>query len=102
MRRKATTETHTERSERLMNSFSKWVVAGVMLMFFVGVAVGSYCVLKLDAELRLLLDYIRALASIAFLGYFVKAFGENIAKIVLPFLEGKWNSGNDGTESGGV
>jgi hypothetical protein len=86
LERREREQTRSIRSERLMNSFSKWIMAGVMLMFFVGVAVAAYAVLTLGASLALLLDYIRDLARIAFLGYFVKAFGENIAKIILPFL----------------
>jgi len=73
-------------------SFSKWVVAGVMLMFFVGVWIGCYAVLNLNEPVQTVLNFISPLVKIAFLGYFIKAFGENIAKIALPFIFGNKNS----------
>jgi uncharacterized membrane protein len=76
-------QTHEARSEKLLNSFSKWVMAGVMLMFFVGVVLGAYAIVILGESPDATQEYIMKLAQIVCLGYFVKAFGENIAKIVL-------------------
>jgi uncharacterized membrane protein len=70
-------------SEYMMNSFSKWVMAAVMLMFFVGVGFGGYAIICRGEAVETTLDYIMQLARIVCLGYFIKAFGENIAKIVL-------------------
>jgi TctA family transporter len=94
-------KTRKARDERMMNQFSKWVVAGVMLMFFVGVALGCYSVIRLGESVQTVLNYIERLAVIAFLGYFIKAFGENIAKIVLSFLVGKRQETNNNDTTGG-
>jgi len=70
------------RSKRIMTTFSKWVMAAVMMMFFVGVAIGVYATLFLGEPVSTTLNYIMRLSFVVGLGYFVKAFGENIARIV--------------------
>ena len=75
-----------------MLQFSKLITAAVMLTHFVGVGLGVYCVVRGLAPLIEVLDYIKILAVIDFLGYFIKAFGENIAKIALPFVYGGKNN----------
>jgi putative copper export protein len=71
------------REEKLLSSFSKWVMAAVMMMFFAGVALGAYAIIIRGEPPDVTQDYIMRLAQIVGCGYFVKAFGENIARIVL-------------------
>jgi putative copper export protein len=83
-RERETREQNREvREERLLNSFSKWIMAAVMMMFFVGVMLGAYAIIIRGEPPGATQDYIMRLAQIVGCGYFVKAFGENIAKIVL-------------------
>jgi len=69
-------------------SFSKLVMAGVMLMFFAGGLLGTYATIHNHEPVSVTLDYITKLALPVGLGYFVKAFGENIAKIILSAVFG--------------
>jgi predicted PurR-regulated permease PerM len=88
-------QTREIRSERMMNQFGKWIVAGVMLMFFVGVALGVYAVIFLSADLGVVLGYIQTLAAVAFGGYFLKAGFEKVALAPLQRAYGKL-TGQDG------
>ena len=76
------------------NIFSKLVMAAVMMAFFVGVGLGVYEVVINKLPTNVTLDYIKFIALPVSMGYFVKAFGENIAKIVLPHFRG--GSDDDG------
>ncbi|MDR1704246.1 MAG: hypothetical protein LBS19_06130 [Clostridiales bacterium] len=71
-----------ETEGRLFNTASHIFMAGVMLAYFAGAAVGVFKVLFQGAPLSTLFEYILELALPVGLGYFVKAFGENIFKIV--------------------
>lgn len=84
-------------------TFSHMVMFGIMLMFFVGVGLGVYVTVILGETLSVTLDYIMKLAKPVALGYFVKAFGENIAKIVLSaiFGTGVSDSRNEGSIGSG-
>ena len=84
-----------EKSELMMNSFSKMVMAAVMLMFFVGVGLGIYGTVCKAEPVSVTLDYIIKLALPVGLGYFIKAFGENIAKIVLSAIFGRNTDGGN-------
>lgn len=66
--------------------FSKAVVAAVMLMYFVGIGYGIFASVCLDLSAEIILGYIETLTTIAFIGYFGKAFGENTLKIVMPAI----------------
>ena len=75
----------TNREKRL-KTVSHLIMAGVMLMYFVGVALGVYATIALAEPVKTTLDYIMELAFIVGIGYFVKSFGENIAGIVLSYI----------------
>ena len=77
------TEKQNQRRLKNINTFSKLVMALVMLMFFIGVAVAVHSVLFQGEHVSVLLDYIAKFALPAMLGYLIKAFGENVAKIVI-------------------
>ena len=77
-----------EKRDRMM-SFSKWIVAATMLLFFVNAGLGVYMVLNRGEPLQTLYDYTFWQTMVVLLGYFVKAFGENIAREVLSYLSGK-------------
>jgi len=81
----------------ILKTASHIFMAGIMLMYFVGVALGIYATVLLGEPVSTTLDYIMRLALVVGLGYFIKAFGENIAKIVMPFVFGakKEDGGND-------
>ena len=66
-----------------ISTFSHGVMAGIMLSFFVGVGLGVYVTVWRGEPLNVTLDYIMELAKFVALGYFAKAFGENILKIIL-------------------
>ena len=66
--------------------FSKIIVASVMLMFFVGIGYGIIASVFLGLNPQSVLDFIEVLTTIAFIGYFGKAFGENTLKIVMPYI----------------
>jgi putative copper export protein len=101
--REAREQTREIRSERMMNQFSKWIVACVMLMFFVGVALGVYAVLSLGADLGKVLDYIQTLTAVAFAGYFLKAGFEKVALAPLQKLYGKTFGKQESTnDEGGI
>ena len=72
-----------KRKKKRINTFSHLVMAGIMVMFFAGAGLGGYVTIVNGEPVSITLDYIMQLAKIVALGYFVKAFGENIAKIVL-------------------
>jgi Trk-type K+ transport system membrane component len=96
-------QTSAVRSERFMNQFSKWIVAGVMLMFFVGVALGVYAVIFLGADLGDVLGYIQTLAAVAFGGYFLKAGFEKVALAPLQKAYAKvFDRPEDAPEEGGI
>jgi len=102
-------ERRLERKEegRILKTASHLFMAGVMIMFFVGVALGVYVTVFKDEPVIITLDYIMKLAMIVALGYFVKAFGENVAKMVLGFLTGRTvreeaDTRNDDDENHGV
>lgn len=104
-RRKRRT-TRKKKTPRLY-TFSHMIMAGIMLMFFVGVGLGVYVTVFRGEPLSVTLDYIMELARIVTLGYFVKAFGENIAKIILSAVFGNRMpdsnpSGPDNYNDGGV
>jgi hypothetical protein len=63
-------------------------MAAIMLMFFIGVLLGWHSVVVRGEPVSVVLDYIMRLALPVGLGYFIKAFGENIAKIVLSAVFG--------------
>ncbi len=71
---------------RVLKTASHIFMAGVMLMFFVGVALGVYATIFLAEPIKTTLNYIMELARIVAWGYFGKAFGENSAKIIMSFL----------------
>ena len=81
-------------SRGLLNTASHLFMAGVMLMFFVGVALGVYATIWRGEPVSTTMDYIMKLALVVGLGYFVKAFGENVAKIILPFIFGARKTGD--------
>ena len=101
-KREQRAQTREVRSEHMMNQFSKWIVACVMLMFFVGVALGAYAVLRLGADLGKVLDYIQALAAVAFAGYFLKAGFEKVALAPLQKAYGKISGKPDDADEGGI
>ena len=72
----------------VLRTASHIFMAGIMLMYFVGVALGVYVTIWRDEPVSTTMDYIMHLALVVGLGYFIKAFGENVAKIVLPFIFG--------------
>ena len=72
---------------------SHMVIGGIMLTYFVGVGIGGYAVLLKGEPLSVLLDFIMKLSLPVGLGYFVKAMGENICKIVFRLPEVKNESG---------
>jgi hypothetical protein len=69
-------------------TFSHGVMAGIMAVYFAGAALGVYMTVARGEPLSVTLEYIMTLAKIVAPAYLVKAFGENIAKIVLPALHG--------------
>jgi len=73
----------SNRTKRFKLGFSKLMMACVMLMFFAGVALGVHAVLELGEPVSTVLNYIMTMALPVGLAYLVKAFGENIAKIIL-------------------
>ena len=75
-------------SETKRYTFSHMVMAGIMMMYFVGIGLGIFAVVTQVEELSVTLNFIMELARIVCLGYFVKAFGENIARIVLSAIFG--------------
>jgi hypothetical protein len=91
-------------ANKRLATFSHFVMAGVMMMFFVGVALGIYVTVFRDEPASASLDYIMKLAYVVSLGYFIKAFGENIAKIALSFIFGPRlpDSNNSDNEQGGA
>ena len=93
----------TAKSRGLLNTASHVFMAGIMLMYFIGVGLGVYVTIWRDEPVVTTMDYIMRLALVVGLGYFVKAFGENVAKIVFPFVFGSRKSedtGADNEESG--
>ena len=70
-------------------TFSHMVMGGIMLTFFAGAGLAAYATVAQGERVTVALGYIMELARIVALGYFIKAFGENIAKIVLSALLGK-------------
>jgi hypothetical protein len=74
--------------DKRINTFSKWVTALIMLLFFWGAAVATYAVVFKGESVNTLLDYIMKLALPVGIGYLIKAFGENVAKIVISALYG--------------
>ena len=83
-------------------TFSHMVMGGIMMMFFVGVALGVYATITRVDELTVTLDFIMELARIVALGYFIKAFGENIAKIVLAAIFGNRVQNPNNSDGGGA
>ncbi|MDR1692020.1 MAG: hypothetical protein LBR72_01555 [Oscillospiraceae bacterium] len=71
------------KSDKILYTVSHLVMGGVMLMFFAGVALAGYAVIFLGEPVGTLLDFVKSFALPVGLGYLVKAFGENVAKIVL-------------------
>jgi hypothetical protein len=59
------------------------IMAGIMLMFFVGVVLGAYATVFLGEAVGTTLDFIMQLALPVGLSYMVKAFGENVVKIAM-------------------
>jgi hypothetical protein len=102
LERREREQTSAVRAERFMNSFSKWIVAGVMLMFFVGVALGVYAVIVLGADVGDVLSYIQTLAAVAFGGYFLKAGFEKVALAPLQKAYTKVFDKPDNTDEGGI
>ena len=92
----------SERKQPRLYTFSHMVMGGIMLTFFVGVGIGGYVTLFRGEPLHVTLDYIMQLSRIVALGYFIKAFGENIAKIVLSAIFGNRlpDSGANNNEGG--
>jgi hypothetical protein len=88
----------------LLKTASHLFMGGIMMMFFVGVALGVYATIFRGEPVSTTLDYIMRLAMVVGLGYFVKAFGENIARIVLPYfgarLPGSGNDSNNNDDAG--
>jgi hypothetical protein len=82
-------------------TFSKAVMAGIMVLFFAGALLGTYATVVKHEPVSITLDYITKLALPVGLGYFVKAFGENIAKIILSAVFGSRFPGNQPEDSGG-
>jgi hypothetical protein len=91
-----------EKKRGIFKTASHLFMAGIMLMYFVGVGLGVYVTIVRGEHVGITLDYIMRLALIVGLGYFAKAFGENIAKIILPFIFGRKHpdSKNDGGTQG--
>ena len=77
-----------ENSQGKRNTFSHLVMGGIMITYFVGVLLGIFVVIILHEPIDTVLSFIMELAKIVTLGYFVKAFGENIAKIVFSSIYG--------------
>jgi TctA family transporter len=77
-----------QKADKRHYTFSHMVMAGIMMMFFVGVGLGVYSVVTKADDLTVVLNFIMELARIVCLGYFIKAFGENIARIVLSAIFG--------------
>ena len=77
-------------------TFSHCVMAGVMLTYFAGVVLGWYATVVNGEPVGTTLDYIMQLAKIVGVGYFAKAFGENIAKIVLGGIPSFYPGSDDG------
>jgi uncharacterized membrane protein len=103
LEREAREQTGEVHSEKLLNSFSKWIMAAIMLMFFVGVGLGAYAIIIRGEPPGTTQNYIMKLAQIVCLGYFVKAFGENIAKIVLSArLPGQASADPGPEDEGGI
>ena len=88
------------KSGSVLKTASHIFMAGVMLMYFVGVALGVYATVALGEPVATTLDYIMRLALVVGLGYFIKAFGENIAKIALPFISAPKHSDTGNKEWG--
>jgi len=84
----------------VLQTASHIFMSGIMLMYFVGVALGVYVTVFRDEPVSTTLNYIMRLALVVGLGYFVKAFGENIAKIVLPFIFGSRSKDSDNNTGG--
>jgi len=91
---------HIKNKKTVLHTASHIFMSGIMLMYFVGVALGVYVTVFRDEPVSTTLNYIMRLALVVGLGYFVKAFGENIAKITLPFVFGK-QSKDSNNNSGG-
>ena len=89
-------ERKAERHEHRFIQFSKLIAAGLMAMYFVGVAVGSYKTLRHGEPVTVLLDYIMKLALPGGYLYFSKAFGENVLKIVLGYVYDNRGTYSDG------
>lgn len=85
----------TRQKKEPLITFSKFVMGGIMLMYFVGVYLGSYATIYLGEPVSVTLDYIMQLAKIVSLGYFVKAFGESIARIILSAVCGRFTDSNN-------
>jgi hypothetical protein len=81
-----------------IKTFSHGVMAGIMFSFFIGVGLGVYVTVWRGEPLSVTLDYIMELAKFVALGYFAKAFGENILKIIL--VRGKEQRKNETDEGG--
>ena len=75
-------------------------MAGIMLSFFVGVGLGVYVTVWRGEPLNVTLDYIMELAKFVALGYFAKAFGENILKIIFSGRGESSHYHNNGGASG--
>jgi hypothetical protein len=85
----------------VLNTASHVFMASIMLMFFVGVGLGVYVTIFRHEPVSTTLDYIMLLARLVALGYFIKAFGENVAKIILPFIFGRKHPDSKNNDDGG-
>ena len=72
-----------------------------MLVFFIVVGLGIYVTVCLGEPVSTTMDYTKILILVAFLGYFVKAMGENISRIVFPVITKKSRDQDENGDNAG-
>lgn len=76
-------------------TFSKFVMGGIMCMLFVGIYLGGRAALCEGEPVNVTLDNIMQLAKPVSLKYFIKAFDENIAWIILNAIYSRFTDLNN-------